>query len=83
MDENTENDLETRLCETRGEGARDFYTVKGVLLNPHPQGTPEHNEYERGWVQEQRLSGVIFKDPPCSNWWPAPDPKPYEQPKVN
>ena len=83
MTENTDNDQEARLQAIRDKGARDFYVMKGVLLNSYPRGTPEHNEYERGWVQAQRRSGVVFNDSPSDNWRYVPEPKPYEPPKVN
>lgn len=38
------------------QGAHDFLHGTGQFLNPYPSGTPEHNEYERGWVQALKRS---------------------------
>lgn len=42
-------DIELRaICEL---GSRDYFEKRGKYQNPYPQGTPEFNQFERGWVQ--------------------------------
>jgi hypothetical protein len=32
-------------------GAKTYFEDRGVYRNPYPAGTPEFNEFERGWMQ--------------------------------
>lgn len=36
------------ICEL---GSRKYFVDKGIYHNPYPSGTPEFNEFERGWMQ--------------------------------
>ncbi|MFN3734770.1 hypothetical protein [Comamonas testosteroni] len=83
MDENKENDQETRLREIHAQGERDFYANKSEFHCPFVFGTPEYNEYERAWVQALKRTPTEALNRVSSNWWPTPDPKPYEPPQVN
>jgi predicted phosphoribosyltransferase len=36
------------------EGFDSYMKNHGALINPYPIGTPEHNDFERGWIQCQK-----------------------------
>jgi hypothetical protein len=39
------------LDDIKKLGARKYFEDGGIYKNPHPMGTPEFNEFERGWMQ--------------------------------
>ena len=41
-------------------GARKYFEDRGVYRNPYPMGSPEFNEFERGWMQSLKKHGVSF-----------------------
>lgn len=50
------------LSDINRLGARKYFENHGVYKNPYAVGTPEFNEFERGWMQslkkdEGRLAG--------------------------
>lgn len=62
----------THLDEVRRSGSSDYYACNGAYENPYPIGTPEHNEYERGWMQSlkrngAKLPGQSTEDAPTPN----------------
>lgn len=45
------------------EGTHDFLHGTGQLTNPYPVGTPQYNDYERGWVQALKRSPTSAHTP--------------------
>ncbi|OMH36536.1 hypothetical protein [Motiliproteus sp. MSK22-1] len=44
------------------EGASSYYDNEGELINPYPQDTDAHLEFERGWSQTlRRQSASSFR----------------------
>jgi hypothetical protein len=35
-------------------GARKYFEDRGVYRNPYEIGSPEFNDFERGWMQAQK-----------------------------
>lgn len=49
----------------RDQGGRDYFRHKGQYRNPHPPGSADFNEYERGWMQSlKRDEGKLVPAPP-------------------
>lgn len=44
------------------KGASDYYAMKGQYKPPYPSGTPEHDAYERGWMQSLKRDGGRLVD---------------------
>lgn len=42
------------------EGTRAFLSGSSQLNNPHPAGSAQHNDFERGWVQALKRSSANF-----------------------
>lgn len=42
------------LNEIKKLGSRKYFEDRGVYRNPYQIGTPEHDEFERGWMQSLR-----------------------------
>jgi hypothetical protein len=39
------------LDEIKNLGARKYFDDQGIYRNPYAAGSPEFNEFERGWMQ--------------------------------
>ena len=37
-------------------GSRKYFEDHGKYCNPYSNGTPEYNEFERGWMQSLKLN---------------------------
>jgi hypothetical protein len=49
----------------REQGRPDYFRHKGQYRNPHPSGSTDFNEYERGWMQSlKRDEGKLVPAPP-------------------
>lgn len=48
------------------EGGRSFYENQGRYINPYGIGTPEFNDFERGWSQALKRSPESL----TSDYWP-------------
>lgn len=46
------------LGEINKLGARKYFEDRGVYRNPYPIGSPESNEFERGWMQSLKKDGA-------------------------
>lgn len=45
-------------------GAKKYFEEHGRYMNPYPNGTPEFNEFERGWMQSlKRNEGKLMTSP--------------------
>jgi hypothetical protein len=42
------------LIECYRQGQARYFADAGEYLNPYTPGSPEHNEFERGWMQALR-----------------------------
>ncbi len=47
----------TDLAEINKLGRRKYFEDRGVYQNPYSPGSPEFNEFERGWMQSSKLHG--------------------------
>ncbi|GAA5172285.1 hypothetical protein [Viridibacterium curvum] len=45
------------LSEINKLGARKYFEDRGVYRNPYAAGSPEGNEFERGWMQSLKKNG--------------------------
>jgi hypothetical protein len=62
----------------REQGGRDYFRHKGQYRNPHPSGSTDFNEYERGWMQSlKRDEGKLVPEPPKPAQAPPPLPTDY------
>lgn len=44
-------------------GAKKYFKDRGVYRNPYPHGSPEFNEFERGWMQSlKRDNGRLVSE---------------------
>lgn len=46
------------LGEITKLGARKYFEDRGIYRNPYPMGSPEFNEFERGWMQSLKKDGA-------------------------
>lgn len=51
------------LSAITAKGASDYYSMKGEYLSPYQRGTPEHDAYERGWMQSLKRDGARLVNP--------------------
>ena len=64
----------------RQAGERSYFENKGRFVCPYRHGTPEFNEFERGWVQAQKRDPSPPAVAPPAAWdytqarTPAPEP---------
>lgn len=48
------------LSEICNLGSKKYFEDQGKYNNPYPNGTPEFNEFERGWMQSlKRDEGML------------------------
>lgn len=60
------------LSEINKLGARKYFKDHGVYRNPYVVGTPEYNEFERGWMQSlKRNGGQLVKGTDCLDVMPT------------
>lgn len=53
------------LAEINKRGRRKYFEDRGVYQNPYSPGSPEFNEFERGWMQSLKLNdGGLVKQSP-------------------
>lgn len=48
--------VEIDLTEINKLGRRKYFEDRGVYQNPYSPGSPEFNEFERGWMQSLKLN---------------------------
>jgi hypothetical protein len=39
-------------------GAKKYFEDRGIYRNPYPRGSPEFDEFERGWMQSLKKDGA-------------------------
>lgn len=61
----TKEDSGQRIVE---EGAQHFREEMSYR-NPYKIGTSEFNDFERGWVQALKRSGMSSATNSCASWW--------------
>lgn len=46
------------LSEVKKQGSQKYFEDRGAYRNPYSVGSPEFNEFERGWMQSLRRDGA-------------------------
>lgn len=71
------------LERVREEGERSYFANNGAFVCPYVRGTPEFNEFERGWVQMLKRDPAAASAPSSRPPWdytqaaPPPPPEKY------
>jgi hypothetical protein len=52
------SNVDNALAEINRLGRMKYFEDRGAYKNPYPPGSPQFNEFERGWMQSLKQEGA-------------------------